>query len=159
MSAPRRATPGDVDALVRLRAVLAGEVGVADAEAIADERWRSAAAWWFAEKLDRDEDFAAVVVERDGRVVAGAAGRCVRGAPSPENPTGYYGYLLNVVTEPAWRRQRLATACVEALIDWFTTGTRAAVVMAEASGAAAELHRSLGFAAGGGDTLRRVLAH
>lgn len=149
MHTPRRATPDDVEALVRLRALTT--------DGVDDGRWRSAAGWWFAERLDHDDDFAAFVIEHDHRVVAGAAGHCVRGAPSPDNPTGVLGYVFDVAAEPPWQRQGLASACVESLITWFISSTRAGVLVLEAAGLTAEVHRRGDLQVSPLETVRLVL--
>lgn len=73
----RRATGDDIAALVRLRARMLADMGVdvGDEEAV----WRSHAADWFAARIDRDDAFAAFVVDDpELGVVACAVGRATR---------------------------------------------------------------------------------
>jgi len=140
----RRAGPADVAGLVELRAQMLLAMGT---DVTADGgRWRSAAAEWFARRMDDPATFAAFVAQLPGGgLVSGAAGACESRAPSPSNPSGVHGHVSNVSTLPGHRRRGYARACLVELLDWFARDTRARVLDLSATGDGAALYRDLGF--------------
>jgi GNAT superfamily N-acetyltransferase len=70
---------------------------------------------WMAEHFGRD--FIAWMAELDGRPVAGAGLLWFAHPPGPTNPGGLEAYILNVYTRPEARRQGLARALVERLVE------------------------------------------
>lgn len=59
------------------------------------------------------------LAEADGAVVAGVGVLMHPRLPRHENPAGRpEAYLLNVYTEPAYRREGLATRLIEQVFDW-----------------------------------------
>jgi GNAT superfamily N-acetyltransferase len=140
----RRATPADAGALAALRAVMfaamGSDVGPEDAA------WRTASARWYAGRLADRAAFAAYVVEdpADG-VVASAVGAVEFRAPGPGNPTGVRGHVSTVCTLEPHRRRGHARACLEALLDWFLTGTAARTIDLNATAHGLSLYRDLGF--------------
>jgi GNAT superfamily N-acetyltransferase len=140
----RRAAAADAGALVALRAemfvAMGHDVGPPEAP------WRTAAAAWFAERLGVDERVAVFVAEHpDAGVVACALGTSTPHLPGPRNPSGSRGHVSNICTLPAYRRQGLARACVEALLDWFRTTTDVGAVHLSATAAGLGLYEALGF--------------
>ncbi|MEO3750628.1 GNAT family N-acetyltransferase [Streptomyces sp. B6B3] len=142
----RRAGPGDVAALVRLRGLMLTDMGLVDSP---DEgAWRELAVAWFAGKLgDRDEFAAFVVEDPELGVVSSAVGSCDQHAPGPSNPSGLYGYVSNVSTDPRRRRRGYARACLDALLRWYETETPVRVVNLNATTHGLGMYTSLGFAA------------
>jgi GNAT superfamily N-acetyltransferase len=144
--AVRRATVADVEALVRLRAVMLDAMGMrvgAD-----DAPWRARAREWFTERLAATDEFAAFVVDDpELGVVSNAAGACDRHAPGPGNLSGLHGHISNVCTDPRRLRRGYARACMEAVLDWFNEETQARVVNLNATAEGADLYSDLGFAA------------
>ena len=140
----RRAGPADIGQLVELRAqmliAMGTDVGVDGAH------WRSAAADWFARRMDDPSTFAAYVAQLPGGgVVSGAVGACESRAPSPSNPLGVHGHVSNVCTMPGYRHRGYARGCLVELIDWFARDTQALVLDLSATGDGVALYRSLGF--------------
>ena len=89
---------------------------------------------------------AAFVADRpDGSGLAACAvGAIDQRLPGPNDPTGLRGYVLNVATDPAYRRRGLSRACLNAVLDWFDQrGIRAIDLRASAEGE--PLYASLGF--------------
>lgn len=141
----RRATADDIGALVRLRALMLTDMGVdvGDEDAV----WRSAAADWFAERMVRGDEFAAFVVDDpELGVVACAVGACDAHAPGPAGPSGLYGHVSNVCTDPRRRRRGHARACMDALLAWFRDETPVPVVGLNATGDGSALYEAFGFA-------------
>ncbi len=60
----------------------------------------------------------AVFAEADGQKI-GCGGLCIyQEMPSPDNPSGYCGYLMNIYTRKAWRGQGVGEATVSYLLDY-----------------------------------------
>lgn len=57
-------------------------------------------------------------VDRRGLAVAGAGVSVLPFYPGPRDPRPQRAWMLNVYTEPEFRRQGLASRVVEAAIDW-----------------------------------------
>lgn len=146
--AARRAVTGDAAALVRLRALMLEEMGVATGSD--DAPWRRAAEKWFTERLDDTvalPTFAAFVVEEPHLgVVSCAAGVCDRHAPGPDNLNGLHGHVFNTSTAPRCRRRGYARACLEALLTWYRDETDVRTLTLNATPDGIGLYRSLGFA-------------
>lgn len=141
----RRATPDDVHALVRMRALMLSDMGVETGDAGAP--WRAASAQWFADGLRLPGEFAAFLVDDpELGVVASAVGACDVHAPSPANPSGLHGHISNVATDPRRRRRGHAGACLDALLTWFRDETPVTVVDLNATADGAGLYESFGFA-------------
>ncbi|MFF8917246.1 GNAT family N-acetyltransferase [Streptomyces sp. NPDC015032] len=141
----RRATLGDVPALVRLRGVMLDEMGMDTGGA--DAPWRTASAQWFTERLRHSGTFAAFLVDDpELGTVASAAGTCDTHAPSPTNPSGLHGHVFNVSTDPRRRRRGHARVCLDALLTWFREEARVTVVNLNATADGAALYESYGFA-------------
>ena len=140
----RRAVPADAAALTRLRVLMMADMGMLTEGS--DPRWRDSAAEWFTRRLGGTGDFAAFVVDDPGHgVVSCAVGFCDDHAPGPANPSGLSGYVLNMSTDPRFRRRGYARACLEALLAWFSDETEARVVGLMASEDGIALYRALGF--------------
>ena len=85
-----------------------------------------------------------VVVEVEGRLVAGALMQLKEALPSPLTPQAVRGYLFNVYTEPEFRGRRLARRMTEALLD-LARAQGVGMVDLHASRDAEALYRSMGF--------------
>lgn len=138
----RQATARDAEELVRLRGVLFDAMPGGARE----DDWREPARLTFAARLAAPEPtMAAFVVDRPG----GGLAACVVGTiehrlPSPGNPSGVTGYVLNVATDPDERRRGHSRACMNALLDWFRArGVRK--VELRTSSEAEPLYQDLGF--------------
>ena len=140
----RRAVAADAADLVRLRAQMLADMG----RSVGDDAdpWRASAEDWFADRLVREQEFAAFVVDDpDDGVVACSAGICDFHAPGPGNLTGVRGHVFNMSTLPAHRRRGHARACLEALLDWFRDETAARVINLNATPDGIALYRSVSF--------------
>ncbi len=143
----RRAGAGDAVELLRLRHVMLEAVrpGTGDPAA-----WIGPGVAVVQRLLAAGDDaMAAFVVDRpDGPGLAACVvGTVDQRLPGPNDPTGLRGYVLNVATDPAYRRRGYSRACMTALLDWFTRrGIRAVDLRASAEGE--PLYASLGFVRG-----------
>ncbi|GAB3053628.1 GNAT family N-acetyltransferase [Intrasporangium mesophilum] len=138
----RRATRDDIDAVIRLRALMFSAMGVPGVD---DDGWRRAAMEWLERELSGRHTLVVLAQGPDGHVVAGAMGALRFETPSPVNPNGVWGLLNNVATEPHARRHGLARACVEGVLAWFRDETPATVIELFATGEGAGLYEDLGF--------------
>lgn len=142
----RRATADDVEALVRLRALMLAEMGMAVGPE--DAPWRGTATRWFAERLPMEAVFAAFVVDDpELGVVSSAVGSCEHRAPGPNSPSGVSGHLFNVSTEPVARRKGYARACTEEALRWFAEETEVTLVGLNATPDGVRIYEALGFGA------------
>ncbi|HZJ55946.1 MAG TPA: GNAT family N-acetyltransferase [Myxococcaceae bacterium] len=107
----REAGAVDLPELIRLRLALLSTFGPVDhPDALAE------ATAGYLERAMSDGSFLAVVAEVDGRLVA-SSGLCVlRRLPLADNPGGLEGYILNMYTEPTWRRRGLARDILRQLL-------------------------------------------
>jgi GNAT superfamily N-acetyltransferase len=116
MSAPevRRATLDDLEALVRLRVALLGEMGAVDeagAAPLAGAIRRYLVADLLAERF-----LAWVGTDDEGAVVACGGLVFVQKPPSPGNHSGREAYIMNMYTVPEWRGRGLATRIFAAIL-------------------------------------------
>jgi len=140
----RRAEAADAADLVRLRAQMLADMGRSAADGA--DPWQANAEVWFADRLTREREFAAFVVDDPGDgVVACSAGICDFHAPGPRNLTGVRGHVFNMSTLPAHRSRGYARACLEALLEWFRDETAARVINLNATQDGIALYRSMGF--------------
>jgi GNAT superfamily N-acetyltransferase len=114
----RRATVDDIEEMLPLRMAMQREFrtfghaarGVADPEAFVSTN-RS----YFERKLPTGE-FVAIVAEEQGRIVATSGMVVYEAPPTPGNPSGVQGYVINMYTLPEHRGQGLARALLDELI-------------------------------------------
>jgi GNAT superfamily N-acetyltransferase len=107
----RRASLDDVESLVVLRLAFLGEISDAPDAAV-----RSALSHYFADAL-ADGEFIAFLAVADSQVIASSGLVYHRHPPSMTNPTGREAYIMNMYTDPAWRRRGIATKLLHMLID------------------------------------------
>jgi ribosomal protein S18 acetylase RimI-like enzyme len=116
MSTVRRATAADAAELTRLREMVLIVLG----QDVEELSWRPNAIAAFEERLAPGGDLAGFVIDGDqGVLAAGAVGFVVNLLPGPTRPDGRTGYLLNVATDPRYRRRGHARAVTTAMLDWF----------------------------------------
>jgi GNAT superfamily N-acetyltransferase len=140
----RRAGVGDAAELMRLRSVMMAEVRPG---AAGPESWLVPGIAVLERMLgDQDDTMAAFVVDRPAEpgLAACVVGMIDQRLPGPNDPTGLRGYVLNVATDPAYRRRGFSRACMTALLDWYTRRGIGAIDL-RASAAGEPLYASLGF--------------
>lgn len=117
----RKAKSRDLAAVVALRALMYAAMG-ASPERVSDAAWQANALRWLQVNLG-NRDVHVAVADVNGSTVATAMGEVVERTPSPDNPTGRVGLLLNVATFPQYRMTGLGQACVDAVMEWFREST------------------------------------
>lgn len=112
----RQATQADIPMLVTLRMALFCEVGELS-EPLADlDLWQATSRYFGTAQAE--ESARSWVAEVDGEVVASATLALFVRPPYPGNLAGREGYLLNMCTLPAHRRQGLAGALLDQMADY-----------------------------------------
>jgi GNAT superfamily N-acetyltransferase len=150
----RRAVPEDAWELVRLRAVM---LAAMNGHEPTTGRWQHVVAATLHKRLaEADGSLAAFVIDKPDR--GGELAACVVGLiegrlGSPDNPSGEFGYVLNVATDPGYRRRGYSRACMEAVLDWYRRRGVAKVEL-RASAEGEPLYRALGFVNVTAPTLR-----
>jgi ribosomal protein S18 acetylase RimI-like enzyme len=137
----RPAGASDVAALVALRRAMFESMGHHDEAALS--AMGAACASYFAQALRRGE-FWAWVAEAGGEIV-GCGGLVIHTSPpTVHNLAGREGYIMNMYTRPAWRRQGIATAILRAILDYlYTQGV--ATVSLRATPDGCRLYERFGF--------------
>jgi GNAT superfamily N-acetyltransferase len=112
----RRATADDADEMARLRRDMQAELLTTGGRTLSLDDAARHNRDYFREKLPSGE-FVAFLAETGG-VIAGTSGMVVyRAPPTPGNPTGVEGYIMNMYTVPAYRGQGIATRLLERLVE------------------------------------------
>lgn len=143
-TAVRQAGVADAEELTRLREVMISSVF----GPIPDPSWQRPCIEAFRAALaDPDGPLQGFVVDapdEPGVLAACSVGVLERRLPSPSNPNGMHGYILNVATDARYRRQGHARAVVVATLDWLRSRGIARVDL-HASTEGEPLYRRLGF--------------
>jgi GNAT superfamily N-acetyltransferase len=138
----REATPGDLDVVMHHRRRMFADMGNRDPAAL--DAMEASSRPVFARGLADGSYRGWLAVDASGRVVAG--GGIIRLAyhPSPRDPDPRRSWIVNMYTEPEYRRQGLARRLMEAMVEW-CRGQRMANVYLHASEEGRPLYESLGF--------------
>ena len=140
----REALAADIPALVRLRMALFGELGELDDPQASDALWQATQSYFSAAQADGSAR--SWLVEVDGEAVAcGTLALFVR-PPYPGNLAGREAYLLNMYTLPAYRKQGMASALLDAMVV-HACAERLGKVWLHASDEGRPLYERIGFVA------------
>ena len=152
MATLRPAVPADAPALVRLRSLMHEAMG-ADASAVCDPAYLTAAEAAFRRRLASDPAFVAFVVEDAGEVVASGVAFVEEHLPSPSQPDGRRGHIASMSTDLSARRRGHARRVVEALMAWLVDEQGLSRVDLRATPDGEPLYADLGFQVLGGATM------
>jgi len=111
----RLATVSDIESLLRLRVLMQKEVNSVADDAV-PARFLEQARAYFVESLGNGTYVSAVAIA-DGEMVAANGVVFYRKAPTITGGTGIFGHVSNVYTEAAWRRQGIATALMNLVVE------------------------------------------
>ncbi|WP_406204952.1 GNAT family N-acetyltransferase [Streptomyces decoyicus] len=145
MIVTRAAVPEDATELVRLRRLMFLAMNGRDSPG----SWeRDAEATVRRQLVGADARLAGFVVAGDEagapHLAACALGTVEERLPSPSHPSGRFGFVFNVCTDPRYRGRGYARATTEALLGWFAERGVTRVDL-HATDDAEPLYRSLGF--------------
>ena len=99
---------------------------------------------WVRDKMRAGEYLGWFAIAEDGAIAAGAGLWLMDWPPHMIGPGSRRGNILNVYTDPEYRRQGLARRLTETAIEWCRANGIATVIL-HASDQGRELYRSLGF--------------
>ncbi|MGA2442224.1 MAG: GNAT family N-acetyltransferase [Tepidisphaeraceae bacterium] len=110
----RRARLQDVGPLVKLRLAFLAEISGASES---DPVLGASLVEYFSRTIP-SEEFIGFLAVADGAIVASSGLVFHRHPPSNRNPTGREAYIMNMYTDPAWRRRGIASRLLQLLIDY-----------------------------------------
>ena len=110
---------------------------------------------WVRAKMSAGEYLGWLAIAENGAIAAGAGLWLMDWPPHMIGGASRRGNILNVYTDPEYRRQGLARRLTETAIEWCRANGIATVIL-HASDQGRELYRSLGFEPT--NEMRRVLA-
>jgi GNAT superfamily N-acetyltransferase len=140
----RQATVDDIPDLVRLRRMMFEAMGFDDPAKL--DAGDAAAVDYFAQAIPSGEFQGWLAVTPEGEAVSTSGLVIDQHPPGPGNLSGKTGYIMNVVTHPAYRRRGLARRLMQVTLAWLDElGIRRAELHATDMGR--PLYESLGFAA------------
>jgi len=138
----RSATPDDIETVLHHRCAMFRDMRLADEAAIAAAR--KASEPFFLRGL-KDGSYRGFLLETvDGTIVAGGGVVLLEYQPGPRDPSPRRPMVVNVYTEPAWRRRGLARRLMDAMLAW-TREAGYANLFLHASDQGRGLYESLGF--------------
>jgi len=139
----RRATVADVEALVELRLELQRET-VGDESQMDCATLGEACHKYLAETLPAGR-FVVFVAEAEGRIIATSGLSFVSRPPSARSYSQSEGYITNMYTVPAWRAHGIATALLNATME-YAKDQGARLVYLHTSDAGRPVYEKVGFA-------------
>lgn len=110
----RPATLADIQIIVYHRHAMFAEMGLQGDYETMDARF----APWLRQALIGQHYFGWLVETETGEVVAGGGVALLPRAPSPPDLNEEWGFVYNIYTEPAHRRQGLARRLMEVIHQW-----------------------------------------
>jgi GNAT superfamily N-acetyltransferase len=137
----RQATLADLADLVRLRRLMFESMGFAPEQlAPADE----AVADYFTQAIPAGQFYGWLALTDEG-VAVGSGGVVVdQHPPGPNNLSGRVGYIMNLSTVPAYRRQGIARRIMQTMLAWLT-GQDIQLAALHATDVGRPLYQELGF--------------
>ena len=154
MGTLRRADVRDVDALVRLRALMLAALG----DDLSTPGWEESCRAALVRRLAEPDRFAAFVVDVDGLPVAAGVGWLEEHLPSPNQVDGRRGHIASMSTDPAHRRRGHGRAVLQGLLGWFAD-LQVARIDLRATAEGEPLYRSAGFRVLAGPTMAWTAPH
>jgi GNAT superfamily N-acetyltransferase len=138
----REATPEDLDVVMHHRRRMFADMGNRDAAAL--DAMEASSRPIFARALADGSYRGWLAVESSGRVVAGGGIIRLPYHSSPRDPDPRRSWIVNMYTEPEYRRRGLARRLMESMIEW-CRAERMANVFLHASDEGRPLYDALGF--------------
>jgi GNAT superfamily N-acetyltransferase len=139
----RRAGLGDIEAMVRLRRDMQAELNE-DGRGLSPDSVMAFNRDYFERQLPK-EAFVAFVAASEGEIVATSGMVVYEAPPTPGNPSGVEGYIMNMYTLPKWRSHGLARRLLDCLTE-YARGLGARRVWLRASAQGRRVYEPYGFA-------------
>ncbi len=136
----RRATLDDVEIIIHHRSTMFTDMGL---DPVKIKSWEAPFRLWVRPRLETNEYLGFFAV-RGADVIAGAGLWMQDWLPSPQTVSPKRGYIMNVYTEPPFRKQGLARRLVESAIDYCREQGVPTVVL-HASDAGKPIYDAIGF--------------
>jgi GNAT superfamily N-acetyltransferase len=136
------ATLDDADTIVRHRRAMFADMGYRDAGVL--DAMSAAFGPWLSERMARGEYRAWLARSTDGRTAGGLGLWLMDWPPHMIGSATRRGNILNVYTEPEFRRRGIARVLMETALDW-CRGNAVPVVILHASAEGRALYESMGF--------------
>jgi len=112
----RGATLNDLPVILYHRRQMFHDMGLGDAASL--DAMQSASEPFFRTALADGSYRGWLAVEADGRVIAGGGVSLIPWPPHPLSPLPFRPVILNMFTEPKYRRHGLARRLMEVILDW-----------------------------------------
>ena len=138
----REALASDLDIVIHHRRKMYEDMGTRAEDALA--RMEASSRPFFARALADGSYRGWLAEDGSGRVVAGGGVILIPFQPSPRDPAPRRPWIVNMYTEPEYRRQGLARRLMEAMVAW-CRAERMTSVYLHASDDGRALYESLGF--------------
>jgi GNAT superfamily N-acetyltransferase len=138
----RRETPSDLETIMHHRRNMFLDMGRKDDEDFAAAMVTSRA--FFSERLASGRYHAWFVESAPGQVIAGAGVIVFDYHSSPLDPTPKRPLVVNVYTDPFYRRQGIARKLMELIVDWCRAEGFGSILL-HASDEGRSLYESMGF--------------
>ena len=138
----RPATIADAESIAAHRRAMFYEMGYRDAAAL--DAMVAAFLPWLRQRLTAGEYRAWLVLSADGAIIAGLGLWLMDWPPHMIGPGAPRGNILNVYTEPAFRRQGIARQLMNVALDWCRANQVRAVIL-HASKDGQKLYEELDF--------------
>jgi GNAT superfamily N-acetyltransferase len=138
----RRATVDDLAVVLRHRRGMFEAMGYTNEAAL--DAMSAASADFLRARLEDGSYLGWLAVEPSGRVVAGGGIALLEFQPHPRDPQTRRAWIMNMYTEPDWRRLGLARRLMEEMIAWCRAEGLQSVSL-HASDDGRPLYESLGF--------------
>ena len=136
----------DMDLLLPLRMEVLSHVFARERQVMTEEKWQALAEEnrrYYQQELANGGHIASVAL-LNGKI-AGCGGLCLyKEMPSPDNPSGLCGYLMNIYTRKAYRQQGIARKICVWLIEK-AQKRGAGKIYLETSTVGRHLYQSIGF--------------
>jgi len=137
----REATPADLDVVMHHRRSMFADMG--NRERAALDAMDAGSRPLFARALG-DGSYRGWLAQENGRVVAGGGIIMLPYHSSPRDPSPQRAWIVNMYTEPGYRRRGLARRLMDEMIAWCRS-QRMTTVYLHASDEGRPLYESLGF--------------
>ena len=115
----RTATVADIPDLVRLRRMMFEDMGFDDPEQL--DAADASVAIYLATALPAQQYQGWLACTAAGMAVGSGGVVVDQHPPGPNNLTGQVGYIMNVVTDPRYRRRGIARRIMDAMLQWLSS--------------------------------------